>query len=120
MSHNRASSNQISFSIHQCTKPDLASLFDRHSHEAKGVSHPKPHLDYLAGYLHDIGARSVLDEFPYTDRDYLEDYAAYYARCHAEYGRRCARLHFFDCDLKESNVLAAAEGDPESTKRLQE
>src|SRR5829696_2431023 len=89
----RSLSDQISFTIHPCTKPDLASLFNQHSHEPEGVSHPKPQLDYLAGYLYDIGARSILEESPYTDRDYLEDYAAYYARCHAGYRRRCARLH---------------------------
>ncbi|MDP2816420.1 MAG: hypothetical protein Q8O19_07050, partial [Rectinemataceae bacterium] len=37
----------------------------------------------------------------YIDRDYLEDYASYYARCFSDYGRKCHRLHFFSIGISD-------------------
>lgn len=50
---------------------------------------------YLVDYLTDLQATSIVVEDPYTDRDYLEDYTAFYARCYTNLDRRCRRLHFF-------------------------
>lgn len=36
-----------------------------------------------------------LIEDNYVDRDYLEDYTSFYARCHHPYARFCKRIHFF-------------------------
>lgn len=57
----------------------------------------KCHLDYFESYFDDdeIKAQTMVIEEPYTDRAYLEDYAAYYVRCLAKYSSRCARFHFF-------------------------
>lgn len=38
----------------------------------------------------------MLVEHRYVDRDYLEDFAAYYVSCFRPYERFCQRLHFFD------------------------
>lgn len=55
----------------------------------------KPQLAYIYQYLFDIGAKSVLLEREYLDKDYLEDYASYYVKCFNNGGHKCARLHFF-------------------------
>lgn len=55
----------------------------------------KAHVHYFEQYFAAIGVKCILVEDPYVDRDYLEDYADYYARCFSDYRRKCARLHFF-------------------------
>lgn len=55
----------------------------------------KTHCHYLKRYLDFLDAKTIVVENEYIDRDYLEDYAAYYARCFKRYDRRCRRLHFF-------------------------
>ena len=50
---------------------------------------------YLFKYLSELGAQTIVVENDYIDRDYLDDYAAYYARCFRRYNRHCRRLHFF-------------------------
>jgi hypothetical protein len=89
----------------------LGARLNRHSHQGDGYSEAKSHLSYFGEYFSAVGARTILIENPYTDRDYLEDYAAYYARCHAEYCRRCARLHFFSSAFDRAFITKAIEGD---------
>ena len=55
----------------------------------------KLHTVYLEEYFAKIGARTVVVEHDYVDRDFLEDFAGYYVRCFRRYKSRCARLHFF-------------------------
>jgi hypothetical protein len=65
----------------------------------------QPRAQYLYGYLHDIGAQTIVVENVYTDGDYLDDFASYYVRCYAEYDRCCRRLHFFS-DSVTTEILA--------------
>lgn len=58
-----------------------------------------PRLTYLHDYLDEIGCASILVEQEYVDRDFLDDYASYYAKCFEDYDRFCRRLHFFDDEL---------------------
>jgi hypothetical protein len=97
----------------------LGKLLREHSHKKALDAATKPHLAYLEDYLKDIGARVIVTEHPYTDRDYLEDYAAYYARCHEEYGRRCSRLHFFSSVFDRDFIEKAIRGNKTCVKRLQ-
>lgn len=46
-------------------------------------------------YFDHIGAKTIIVENDYIDRDFLEDYSGYYARCFHDYQRSCTRLHFF-------------------------
>jgi hypothetical protein len=67
---------------------------------------------YLAGYLTEIGARSIVVENDYTDGDYLDDYASYYYSCFEPYPRLCKRLHFFKSSFDEAifaNIVAGKE-----------
>ena len=50
----------------------------------------------LEGLLVDMGVQVAVIEDEYFDRDYIEDYAKYYARCHKPYDRHCVRAHMFD------------------------
>jgi hypothetical protein len=52
-------------------------------------------VTYLHGYLTDLGVKSILVEEVYTDADFLDDYAAYYAKCFSAYNRRCKRIQLF-------------------------
>lgn len=45
--------------------------------------------------LNDLGADTFLIEKEYVDKDYLEDYATFYASCYQPYKRFCQRVHFF-------------------------
>lgn len=70
-------------------------------------------VKYLAQYLKSeqgIKAKAIVVEYNYTDGDYLDDVAAYYVRCFSKYERRCKRIHFFDSEIDESNLLRLISG----------
>ncbi|MDR0603134.1 MAG: hypothetical protein LBG80_02380 [Bacteroidales bacterium] len=50
---------------------------------------------YFAHYLKEIEVKTIVFEFNYRDRQYIEDHSHYYNRCFKHYSRRCIRLHFF-------------------------
>ncbi|PSB58796.1 hypothetical protein [Chamaesiphon polymorphus] len=70
---------------------------------------------YLKGYLTHIDAKSMLVENDYTDGDYLDDFAAYYVRCHQDYSRRCKRIHFFSISIEENQFLKIVTGSAENS-----
>src|SRR6266851_2135071 len=107
------------YEVEDYSVSNLGQLLNRFSHEGVGYSQAKSHLSYLDEYFGTVGAKTILVESPYTDRDYLEDYAAYYARCHAEYKRRCARLHFFSKQFDKSLITNAIGGDGAAVGALQ-
>ncbi len=63
---------------------------------------------FLARYLTAIGAKTLVVEKDYIDRNYLEDFAAYYVRCHAGYGRKCRRIHAFSANVTHEQIRKAA------------
>lgn len=72
------------------------------------------HFTYFDDYFEQLGAKSVIVEFEYIDRDYLEDYAAYYVRCFQDFKKKCVRLHFLSVEVNTENfssLLAAADYD---------
>src|SRR5882724_11401886 len=100
------------YEVEDYSVSNLGARLNRHSHLGLGYSEGKSHLSYFDEYFSSVGAKTILIENPYTDRDYLEDYAAYYARCHAEYGRRCARMHFFSNAFDRALISKAIADDP--------
>lgn len=72
---------------------------------------------YLKGYLAHIGAKAMIVENDYTDGDYLDDFAAYYVRCHQDYSRRCKRIHFFSFPVKEEEFLKIVTGITEGEEK---
>jgi len=82
----------------------------------------KRQVAFLKEYLKHIDARTVIVEHRYIDRDFMEDFAAYYVRCFANYERKCKRLHFFSTtftDAQFSKLIATGLGEL-SVAELQE
>lgn len=53
-------------------------------------------LNYLHSYLADLDAKSAIIEPQYFDRDYLDEFAAFYGTSAKAYPNVCQRIHFFD------------------------
>jgi hypothetical protein len=100
-----------SFIVQPYSASNLVELFDQHSHDGAAISNNKSHGEYFNDYLTDIGTQTIIVEAPYTDKDYIEDYAAYYARCHAEYKKTCVRLHFFANSFDGQYLSEAVSGN---------
>jgi len=66
----------------------------------------KPQIAYLDYYCEKAGVQSLILVAPYVDRHYSEDYWGYYVKCHSEYPKTCARLHFFKAAIDPSAVEA--------------
>jgi hypothetical protein len=84
--------------------PYLVSVFEKDTlsnlvRESFGSDFPdilqKRQISYMFRYLKDLKAASIVLEFDYLDRDYLEDYSRYYVKRFSANGSKCARLHFF-------------------------
>jgi hypothetical protein len=63
----------------------------------------KLHIVYLESYFNELNAKTIVVEKDYIDKDYSEDYAAYYARSFKPYKRTCVRLHFFSRRFDKSS-----------------
>lgn len=79
----------------------LIDLITDNSLAERDVIADKRHIPYLHKYLLDIGTKTVVVEYGYTDAYYLDDYASYYARCFRSYKKTCIRLHFFAVEFTE-------------------
>jgi hypothetical protein len=75
---------------------------------------------YLRCYLHDLSARSIVVEPNYFDRDYLSEFAAFYATTAAGYPNICQRLHFFSCSVTRPMFARAVGGDARVADALNE
>ncbi|SLW92842.1 Uncharacterised protein [Klebsiella pneumoniae] len=64
----------------------------------------KQQIDYIYRYLKDAGCETVILEYDYIDKDYLEDYARYYVKGFNNSGYRSARLHFFAMMFDHSDI----------------
>lgn len=73
---------------------------------------------YLRRYLADLGTRSILVEPVYFDREYLAEFAAFYAVSARAHGNRCRRLHFFTEDLTDAHLEDLLAGSVEAKKRF--
>lgn len=93
-------------------------------HEPYGYDHAdifeKPQIKYIYNYLNSFMPKlkkgkktvgSILLEHEYIDRDFLEDYSRFYLGRFRNDGYKCARLHFFNCDLTHKQLDALLAGD---------
>jgi hypothetical protein len=72
---------------------DLNSVYPHQPGYLRGW--PPIQVVYLGDYLAAIGCKSIIRESHYVDRDYIEDFALFYARSLKSYKNYCERLHFF-------------------------
>jgi hypothetical protein len=65
----------------------------------------KNHFNYLSNYFgaDGLNARTILIEEDYISKDFLHDYASYYALCFEKYPKVCRRVHFFDIEVTEAD-----------------
>ncbi|GLH22030.1 hypothetical protein BR1R3_47720 [Pseudomonas atacamensis] len=82
----------LSALIRECFGYEYLQIFD------------KEQVKYLYNYLCSLGAKSILLEPRYTDRDFLEDYSRYYLKRFRNDGQVCGRLHFFRCKLDHKSL----------------
>jgi hypothetical protein len=73
----------------------------------------KLHRHYFENYFDGIGARTIIVENDYIDRDFLDDYAEYYVKCFKRYRRKCTRLHFFRTSLSSEDLDALLSSGPD-------
>lgn len=65
---------------------------------------------YIRRYLADLGAKSVVEEPYYFDRDYLAEFACYYGSSARGYPNVCRRLHFFGVGVDRRKLAAFLAG----------
>lgn len=70
----------------------------------------KPQVGYIFNYLNEMKAKSVLLEFDYVDKDFLEDFTRYYAKRYGNDGHKCARMHFFANTIDHGCITSVLEG----------
>ncbi len=111
--------------------PFLVSVFEKPSisnlvKECFGSEFPdvynKVQVDYLFRYLNDLKAQTVLLEYQYVDKDYLEDHSRFYVRRFGNRGHKCARLHFFSNHLRHEDFVDMLRhvGSDEKIRELQD
>lgn len=73
----------------------LTKLLQSCSEASDAYVNQKLQSNYFRNYFQAVKAKTIVVEHDYTDRDFLEDYAAYFVRCFRTYRKTCTRLHFF-------------------------
>ena len=75
---------------------------------------------YLERYLGALGAKVILRESKYFDRDYLAEFAAFYSVSAKGYSNVCERLHFFATETTRQNLRVAAGGSARAKSKMQD
>lgn len=96
----------------------ITSFISKFSKTSLDAICSKLHTRYFREYFSEngVGAKTVVVEADYVDRDFLLDYAGYYARCFHDYSRHCARLHFFTIQFSKSEFEQVLSGDNDDLK----
>jgi hypothetical protein len=82
----------------------FANLFPRP--EGLTDDWPPDQVTYLGQYLQRLGAKAIVTESHYIDRDYIFDFSVFYARSFRNYDNHCRRMHFFACALTKDQWKA--------------
>lgn len=97
---------------------------DREIDFADGIKR-KRQSKTIAAHLKKLGVAYYFVEREYVDKDFVEDYAYYYARCFAAYKKTCCRVHFFgkgfnaECAWKRLNGRVDGENQEGIVKELE-
>lgn len=105
--------------IHEYNKKNLLKIFHEKSEAAEELILQKNHSEYFDNYLinKDIEVKTIVVENDYIDRDFLEDFSAYYVRCFTDYKRKCTRLHFFSHEFRKDQFESFLESFDEKFKK---
>lgn len=66
---------------------------------------------HICQYLSNLGAKSIIAEKNYIDKDYIVDYSNFYARSFNDYGRCTTRLHFFKKEIIKEEFIEKFHSD---------
>lgn len=79
--------------------------------ELESILEKSKQAEYLFSYLtsDDIKAKGFVIEDDYVDKDFLIDYANFYARSFKPFNRFTTRLHFFDIEFKDNELKEAIQ-----------
>jgi len=76
---------------------------------------------YIKRYLQHLGAKRVVLEQNYFDRDYLEEFSNFYSKSTRGYPNTCKRAHFFSNEnVNRELFLDAFKGDKDAISKLNE
>ena len=89
----------------------LLEIFAKLSLATEADVGSKLHGIYFEHYFLELGAKSIIVEYDYVDRDYLEDFSNYYVKCFNDYCRKCVRLHFFSLKFSSDEFKSALSGN---------
>jgi hypothetical protein len=64
----------------------------------------KLQVKYLTDYLKRLKVQTLVCETSYIDKHYLVDYSQYLVRSHQDFGKMCARVHFFKCTISYNDI----------------
>lgn len=106
--------------IEYSAKNLIDCLVDR-NHTSVDIVLKKRHTVFFEQYFKELRAKTIIVEREYVDRDYLQDYAAYYDRCFYDHARKTRRLHFFSLSFSDEQLNDLVIGRPGmlTEKRLQ-
>ena len=95
-------------------------------YDFSGKEHPLAVLpntsqsQYVRKYLSGLQAQSVIEEPCYFDRDYLDEFSAFYARSSQGYKNVCSRAHYFGPEnVSEEDFELALGNDDGAVDKLQ-
>lgn len=89
------------------TFAEALSNTDTDKETIKGKTHYRYFMEYLGNKFN---AQSMVIEECYISKDYLHDYASYYALCFKEYSKHCKRIHFFNTTITAKQFESALLG----------
>lgn len=103
------------------TSKDLVfTSFDSDQNPLRNLPQVKQ-VQYLDVYLSELKASVVIEESNYFDRDYLDEFSAFYSLSSHGYPNICRRLHFFSSDeVNRDLLLKAASEDVDASKIIKE
>jgi len=76
--------------------------------------------NYIKCYLKDLGAKSIVIEPHYFDKDYLSEFANFYSTSSRGYPNSCKRIHFFSCDIDRQKLEKLLGEDSIVCKEIQD
>lgn len=101
--------------ILEFSKANLAFALSN-NYTSAALVQTKYHFKYFSEYLgkEGLNAKSILIEDSYISKDFLHDYASYYALCFENYPKACKRVHFFQNQFNEvdfQNIIISEQSE---------
>jgi len=100
------------YEVHSYDLDKLKVILAEKSCACPEIINTKLHSVYFQEYFGKLNTKTIVVENEYVDKNYLDDYMAFYANCFNQYGRSCSRLHFFDIDFTSTAFDDLLQGKP--------